>query len=351
MSLRVMCVFAIAWTIGCWSLEVRSECAQSPPPELGRGRSFTVTYIATVPACPAGAARLDVWVPVPSSDAQQTISDVSSKTDLPGEIQTEREYHNRALHVWNDRRMPASIELTYQCTRYEEHSGGEARQCAVSHNPVPSPRDLGPDQLGVIDDRVRRTAREVTAGRTDTLAQARALYDHVISHMVYDKTSPGWGRGDTVRACEVGKGNCTDFHALFISLARAQGIPARFGIGLQMPVDRREGSIEGYHCWAEFWVAGTGWVPVDCSEGWKHPERHDYYFGSLDDNRARLSVGRDVRLVGMRGPALNYFLWPYAEADGKPIPIAHATITYSAGPATGNGRDVPVSPSHRGPSP
>jgi hypothetical protein len=38
------------------------------------------------------------------------------------------------------------------------------------------------------------------------------------------------------------------------------------------------GKIPGYHCWAEFYSGGE-WVPVDASEAWKHPERHQYYLG------------------------------------------------------------------------
>src|SRR5258708_7824089 len=106
---------------------------------------------------------------------------------------------------------------------------------------------------------------------------------------------------DTRRACDVGKGNCTDFHSLFISLARARQIPSRFEIGLQVPPGKPSGKIDGYHCWSEFWDPRDGWTPVDASEAWKHPERHAYYFGTFDPDRVQLSVGRDLMLPGMSG--------------------------------------------------
>jgi hypothetical protein len=68
-----------------------------------------------------------------------------------------------------------------------------------------------------------------------------------------------------IYACEVGRGNCTDFHSLFIGLARAAGIPARFVMGFPLPVGQSEGGITGYHCWAEFYDEGLGWVPLDAS--------------------------------------------------------------------------------------
>ena len=133
--------------------------------------------------------------------------------------------------------------------------------------------------------------------------------------MAYDKTMPGWGRGDTRRACLLGKGNCTDFHSLFISMARAERIPARFKIGVVIPQEP-SGVIPGYHCWAEFYEKGQGWVPVDASEAWKHPELADYYFGAHDPNRFLISVGRDIQLVPrQQGEPVNIFFSPYVEVD------------------------------------
>jgi transglutaminase-like putative cysteine protease len=169
----------------------------------------------------------------------------------------------------------------------------------------------------VIDDEVRVRARQATAGRRTRMAQARGIYDYVRQVMTYDKTTPGWGRGDTRRACLLGKGNCTDFHSLFISMARAQQIPARFKIGVVIP-QQSSGVVAGYHCWAEFYVPGRGWIPVDASEAWKHPERADDYFGAHDPNRLLISVGRDLRLTPrQRGQPANLFFAPYVEVDGR----------------------------------
>ena len=104
----------------------------------------------------------------------------------------------------------------------------------------------------------------------------------------YDKTGKGWGRGDIYYACEARRGNCTDFHAIFIGYARAMGIPARFAIGFPLPADRGAGQIAGYHCWAEFYAKGIGWVPVDASEAAKNPAKREYFFGAHDENRDRV---------------------------------------------------------------
>ena len=152
---------------------------------------------------------------------------------------------------------------------------------------------------------------------SETRGQARAIYDGVLDHMQYEKR-PGYGRGDVRWACRSGYGNCTDFHSLFISIARLHGVPARFEIGFPVPRDRTTNQIKGYHCWARFFEPRAGWVPVDISEGKKHPELREYYFGNLDKDRVGFTVGRDLELVPRQhGGPLNYFIYPHVEVDGK----------------------------------
>lgn len=287
----------------------------------GPSRSFQISSIAKLANLPPGTHRVDLWIPIPSSDEQQTISDLKVDTSFPHEIQTDPDYSNQILHVWSDRPEAMTVRLHLDCTRREEHVLPPDLQENVSKSPVASDRFLQADRLGVIDDQIRSLAAQITAGKSDVISKARAIYDYVIDHMAYDKATPGWGNGDTLRACAVGKGNCTDFSALFISLARASGIKARFKMGCQIPPTQHEGPIAGYHCWAEFWSPEIGWVPVDASEAWKNPTRRDFYFGALDDNRVQFSYGRDVRVPGIHGEPLNYFFAPYAESDGKPLAV------------------------------
>jgi len=67
-----------------------------------------------------------------------------------------------------------------------------------------------------------------------------------------------------------------------------------------VPEGKTEGDITGYHCWAEFYLAGVGWVPVDASEAWKNPAKRDFFFGAHDTNAfssptAATSVSRPTR--------------------------------------------------------
>src|SRR5262245_5075103 len=158
--------------------------------------------------------------------------------------------------------------------------------------------------------------------RKDKLGLARQLYDLVDDHVTYKKEGTGWGRGDSNWVCDSGYGNCTDFHSLFISLARSQKIPARFEIGFSIPTNTSSGPITGYHCWAWFHLEDRGWIPVDISEADKHPELKEYYFGNLTADRLMFSMGRDLTLVPESDQEpLNFFVYPHIEIAGGILPI------------------------------
>jgi transglutaminase-like putative cysteine protease len=162
----------------------------------------------------------------------------------------------------------------------------------------------------------------------DPLALGRVFYDRVDEHVTYDKSRPGYGNGDAVWVCDSRFGNCTDFHSLFIAWARAHGLPARFEIGFPLPDQRGSSEITGYHCWAFFYLDGHGWTPVDISEADKFPAMKDYYFGHLTENRVTFTVGRDINLVPRQAAQpLNFFVYPYAEIKGQPVPKDQIKLT------------------------
>jgi transglutaminase-like putative cysteine protease len=282
-------------------------------------RHFTFHYAFTVRNLPAGK-KVRIWLPAAEPDEYQDVRVISAKGDLPlkstRELQFDVEYevvrHERiALPAASGQVMPASLAV-------------KERQ-----------RDLQPDALVPITGPPAVLAAKVTEGKPRALEKARAIYDYVFTTMRYDKTGTGWGHGDVLYACDAKKGNCTDFHSLFIAMARSQGIPARFEIGFPLPADKHSADIAGYHCWSDFFIDGRGWIPVDISEAWKHPEKRDYFFGSHDVNRIQFSMGRDLRLnPPQEGKALNYFVYPYVEVDGQEFPnVALAFSFADAGPA------------------
>ncbi len=288
-------------------------------------RRFRFTYNFSVKDIPAGAKRLRVWVPVPQSDQHQSVRILTVKAPVKTHMTQEHEYGNRMMYAEIENPTVGKLDFTleYQVTRREYSRGDYSHLKQADQQAIVVPASMNrlvePDTLIPTDGKIKQLAAEVTGSQTGTVAKARAAYDYLFTNMRYDKTGSGWGRGDAVWACDAKRGNCTDFHSPFIGMLRADGIPARFNIGFPLPENKDKGDIPGYHCWAEFYASKTGWIPVDISEAWKAKEKREYFFGSVDASRVQLSTGRDVTLSPKQdGPALNYFVYPYVELDGKP---------------------------------
>jgi len=296
-------------------------------------RHFTFHYAFTVKDLPAGE-KVRVWVPAAHDDNSQEVRVLSATGDLPLKKTHESKYGNEIYYAESSKAKQAELhfEIVYDVVRHEHLTLGmyAPHLEAVTLKEKERKEDLAPDALVPVTGLPAELAVKVTEGKDTTLDKARAIYEYVFTTMRYDKTGTGWGRGDALYACDAKKGNCTDFHSLFIAMARSQGIPSRFEIGFPLPPDKHASEIAGYHCWAEFFEPKHGWIPIDISEAWKHQEKRDYFFGAHDDNRVQFTLGRDLELSPKQdGKPLNYFVYPYVEVGGKEYPNVSTAFSFA----------------------
>ena len=296
-------------------------------------RHFTFHYAFTVKDVSSGE-KVRIWIPQSHSDAFQTVKVISATGDLPLKKTRESRRGNEMYYAETSKAKQQELhfEVVYDVVRHERLTFGiyAPHLETVKLSDRERKEYLAPDALVPTTGLPAELAVKVTEGKTTPLEKARAIYDYVFTTMRYDKTGTGWGRGDVLYACDAKKGNCTDFHSLFIAMARSQGIPARFEIGFPLPPDKHSAEVAGYHCWAEFFEPQHGWIPVDISEAWKHPEKKDYFFGAHDDNRVEFTMGRDLELSPKQeGKPLNYFVYPYVEIGGKEYPNVSNAFSFA----------------------
>jgi transglutaminase-like putative cysteine protease len=279
-------------------------------PAIIRGDDrFEFVYRVKLPEI-TGAAR--VWIPLAKTDSFQDVTVEELNIPMKWDKVHDRDYGNEiGVLSLQPSDSGKTFEVRYRVVRKEK--------AAYPADNTETARYLRPEKLVPVNETFKTLAEKAAAGKTDDIERAKALYDHVISRMRYDKSGTGWGRGDAVYACDARTGNCSDFHAYFIALARGINIPARFAIGATIPANKNEGIIDGYHCWAEFLADGQ-WVPVDISEAWKNPKLADYYFGHNPANRFELTKGRDLVVdpEPESGP-INFLVYPLLEMNGQVI--------------------------------
>lgn len=277
-------------------------------------RSFHFEYQVTLSEFPAGARQARVWLPLPVSDETQEISELQVSAPVATQMGTDSVFGNHMVYLELEAPFPEKVPVSLSVNVHRK----ECRQVGDLPGTAGAEKLLQGDQLAPLSEEARKRASSATQGRLVSVEKARGIYDRVLADVDYDKSGQGWGQGNLQYVCDVGKGNCSDFHTLFIAMARTQSIPSVFEIGFPLPADKTEGTIGGYHCWAWFQNEDGSWRPVDASEADKDPSREEYFFGTICENRVAFSRGRDLQLVpAQSGPPVNFFIYPYTEVDGK----------------------------------
>jgi transglutaminase-like putative cysteine protease len=270
----------------------------------------TVTFSIDLQA-PPSAKHVKLWFPYPTSTTDQTISNLKFSGN----------YSNFTM---------AQLTVSF-------HAGGRARKAprlVESAGPIPPEiRRYVESEFWIPsnDRKIQAQARQIVGTRNGILAKARAVYDWVVDNTRRDPNVAGCGVGDVQATMSSRAGKCADISSVYVALARAAGVPAREVFGLRLGQPGETDITGGHHCWAEFYLPGTGWVAVDPADVRKvmlarnldlaaaKPFR-EFYFGNLDEFRISLQHGgRSIAFPEGNAEKVNYFMYPYAEVDGKPL--------------------------------
>ncbi len=281
---------------------------------------------------PGEQARL--WIPYPVSDANQQISEVRILGDYAeAAVYTDRVFQTPMLSAsWPADAKSRKLTFSFAVERQEvERRDFPIREAAW--DPADFALYLAPTSLGPVDGQVKILADQITAGQKTVLGKARAIYDWICETMYRDPETRGCGAGDVCTLLEKPGGKCADIHSVFVSLARAAGVPSREIFGIRQAKEQEQDISTWQHCWAEFYLPGYGWVPVDPGDvrkmmlteklelsDAKISKYRKYFFGGIDAYRVSLGQGRDLVLnPPQQGGAVNYLMYPYAQIGSKTL--------------------------------
>lgn len=301
-------------------------------------RSGTISFNIDVAAAP-DAKNVKLWFPYPTSDLDQKIENLKFSGNY-SKFTLSREPHSGALYLyteWNGPFKKRNLLVTFHAkskerrvARFVENSAlipPEVRKYLESEFWLPSD-----------DPKIKTLASKIASGKKGILQKAQAVYDWTVENTRRDPSVPGCGLGNVEATLASRSGKCADISSVFVALARATGVPAREVFGLRLGRPGQNDITDGHHCWAEFYLPGTGWVPVDPADVRKimlvdnltlekaKPYR-DYYFGAVDQYRITLQKGgRGLSFSEGNAEKVNYFMYPYSEVDGKALDYCRPKI-------------------------
>ncbi|MEA3286852.1 MAG: transglutaminase-like domain-containing protein [Candidatus Marinimicrobia bacterium] len=230
---------------------------------------------------------LGIWsADIDSYPTQKLLTD-KTITPAPDMTFTDNQYGNRVL-FWDvlkqlDQNNTLSIfrEFSYLTFDYRPQTDPEAERQAW--HTIPNQilaKYTRAEPFLEQDEALIDTVFHLLENISDPVSQANVLYDWVQSSMTY--IYPPEERG-VQNAFATLQGDCGQYSALFITMARIAGIPARQQSGFNFYPGNT-----GAHVWSEIYLPIKGWVPVDATreDGFLH----------LDNRRLITSVGLNIPL-------------------------------------------------------
>jgi hypothetical protein len=232
-------------------------------------RKNAVTYevdFSVVVTPPYKTKKLQVWLPIPPSDASQELSRSELSTfplQVKPQIAAEKTYGNQFAYFEFDSPQGAQIiKHRFQIKVWELHWYVEsAKVLPVKTWPASFDRYRQSDsQAVVVDERFRRLLDEIVPTKQQPFQDFGGVMQWVQTHFEYDHHDASL-RASAEHAFTKRRGHCSDYHSFCASLGRALGVPTRVTYGINtFPKNSPS------HCKLEAFLPPYGWVSFDVSE-------------------------------------------------------------------------------------
>ncbi len=281
---------------------------------------------------PKSPQAAKIWLPYPVSGEYQVIEDMGIKGNFVNSS-VYKEPKSGVLYLfaeWPKEVHEKNLQLGFKVSTKERLNRN--LQDIGAPVPVEIQKYLQTDWWIPSDGRVVDIANSIKKDKAGILEKAHAVYDWVVENTSRDPSVRGCGLGIVEVTLSKLSGKCADISSVYVALARNVGVPAREVFGLRLGTKPEQDITADYHCWAEFYLPGTGWVAVDPADVRKKmlvdglaladvKELREYFFGAVDAYRMVLERGgRGITLQpAQQSKPVNYLMYPYAEINGKEL--------------------------------
>ena len=179
-----------------------------------------ITYTTEILRQPAGKS-VKIWIPLPSADREQEISDFSVNSRLSYAVNRGRPMAKQDAVHRRHVKEGDKIVLRYKVKRKAVGLMNEAQESPKRH--------LRPSEWEKWDSGIAGSVDELIGAEKDPVKIGRKIYDAIIDRTKY--IHEACGRGVSTFTFEDMAGRCDEFHALFRSMMMYKGIPVKWEQG------------------------------------------------------------------------------------------------------------------------
>jgi hypothetical protein len=244
-------------------------------------RSYTVTYSVDIRVTEATKPNtLYLWVPRPVSSSSQRNINLVSRTAEP----FVENFRSVSLYKLDNLGSGTyhSINFTYSAEVYSVETNVKPSSIKQEATPLTERYTQKTALIPCDNQKIKSAVVSIIGREQNTYLKARAIYDWLLANFqIYSSSSVDT---NIISAFEDKSADQYSAAMLFVTMARAAGVPCIPVAGVLVDA----GGRTTRHYWAEFWINGFGWIPVDPAMG------SDYYFGNMDNQHIAFSRGELV---------------------------------------------------------
>jgi transglutaminase-like putative cysteine protease len=290
------------------NMEVRNERGVSPPmvfalsgrpgtKTLSNKRSYTLNYSVSVKVGEAESPNtMYLWIPRPADSSAQRNTELLLSSVEP----FIEKYRGISLYKMDNLVAGRDIQIRL-AWKVDVYSIATSIQAQSVRQESPSPMNEAytqrTPQFPADDVRMKNQAVAIVGRERNPYLKAQKIYEWITGETL------SWvnqAEGGIFNVLETKQTDSYLSALLYCTLLRAADVPCQPVAGILINRDRQTMN----HYWAEFWVDGFGWVPVDPAMGAaaKHDgavpasfvmneTQTDSYFGNIDSQRIAFSRG------------------------------------------------------------
>lgn len=267
-------------------------------------RGYQLQYGVSVSSVIAGPENsIQIWAPaIQSSLSQRSVESVFEPEPMWENYKGLNRYNLENLQPWNE----YILNQTHWFERYAIET--DINSSSITGNYDKNRRLVSfytrEDKLIPSKDRtIRDIVRSIVGAEKNPYLKAQKLYHYVIRRLDYVEHSKSL---TVIESLDNRKADAYEYAVLFTALSRQAGVPARPVAGFLVYGDKQTQN----HWWAEIYINGIGWIPVDPAMGDDmslsdlpvRESNSDYYFGNIGSQHITFSRGNiDLKKINPDG--------------------------------------------------
>jgi transglutaminase-like putative cysteine protease len=249
-----------------------------------------VTYTVTLRAnsVPEGEV-VRCWLPYPREDHRRQNNVKLLSVNNKNYIISPSDYSHRTLYMEKttvkDEPLIFSYEFSYYSIPEWFNLSADKVKPYDTHSDLYKTYTAERETHVIFTDKIKEVSAQVVGDETNPFLKAKKIYEWITSNYPW----AGAREYSTLSnipeyVLDNNHGDCGQVSLLFITLARYNGIPAKWQSGFMM----HPGALN-LHDWAEAYFEGVGWIPVDQSFGRKYfsddPRIINFFVNGIDGYR------------------------------------------------------------------